>query len=53
MTRVLGVFTERYLLEMPFRVEDRWLMSVFLHLMLDSISVWHLEEKEIREFPFI
>jgi len=53
MTRVLGVFTERYLLEMPFRVEDRWLMSVFLHLMLDSISVGHSEEKEIREFPFI
>jgi len=53
MTRVLGAFTERYLLEMPFRVEDRWLMSVFLHLMLDSISVGHLEEKEIREFPAI
>ena len=53
MTRVLGVFTERYLLEMPFRVEDRWLMSVFLHLMLDSISVWDLEEEEIREFRAI
>jgi hypothetical protein len=52
MTRVLGTFTERYLLEMPFRVEDRWLMSVFLHLMLDSISVWQTEEKEIREFLF-
>jgi len=50
MTRVLGVFTERYLLEMPFRVEDRWLMSVFLHLMLNSISIWNPEEKEIREF---
>jgi hypothetical protein len=53
MTRVLGTFTERYLLEMPFKVEDRWLMSVFLHLMFDSISVWQTEEKEIREFPFI
>jgi hypothetical protein len=53
MTRVLGNFTERYLLEMPHKVNDRWLMSVFLHLMLDSISVWHTEEEETRSFPFL
>lgn len=53
MTKVLGVFTKRYLLEMPYRVEDRWLISVFLHLMLDSLSVWQREEKEIRQFPVI
>ena len=53
MCRVVGDFTKAYLKEMPYRVEDRWLMSVFLHLILDSISVWQTEENEIREFPYI
>lgn len=53
MTRVVGKFTKAYLKEMPYRVEDRWLMSVFLHLILDSISTWQHEEKQIRQFPYL
>ena len=53
MSRVCGRFTRAYLEEMPFRVEDRWLMSVFVHLMLDSVSTWSEEEKQLREFPAI
>ena len=53
MSRVCGQFTRAYLKEMPSRVEDRWLMSVFVHLMLDSISTWGEEEKQLREFPAI
>ncbi len=51
MSKVLGKFTKAYLKEMPYRVQDRWLMSVFLHLALDSVSTWLEEEDEIREFP--
>ena len=53
MSRVVGKFTKAYLKEMPYRVEDRWLMSVFLHLALDSISVWQKQENESREFPYV
>jgi len=53
MTRVTGKFTETYISEMPSRIENRWLMSLFIHLMLDSISVSQPEEQEIREFPYI
>jgi len=53
MTKVVGKFTKAYIKEMPYRVEDRWLMSVFMHLLLDSISTWKPEEKEIREFPYV
>lgn len=53
MSRVLGQFTRSYLKEMPYRVDDRWLMSLFIHLMLDSISTWQGEESEARSFPYI
>ncbi len=53
MTDVTGKFTEAYISEMPSRIENRWLMSLFLHLMMDSISIWQQEENEIREFPYI
>jgi len=53
ISRVAGKFTKAYLGEMPYRVGDRWLMSVFLHLILDSISTWQQEENESREFPYI
>jgi hypothetical protein len=53
MSKVLGKFTKAYVQEMPYRVRDRWLMSVFLHLMLDSISMSPNEENEIRQFPYI
>lgn len=53
MTNVAGKFTEAYISEMPSKVENRWLMSLFLHLMMDSISTWQREEQEIREFPYI
>lgn len=53
MCRAVGKFTKVYLKEMPYRVEDRWLMSVFLHLVLNSISVWQTQENEIREFPYL
>jgi hypothetical protein len=51
MTRVAGQFTRVYMKEMPSKIPNRWLMSVFLHLMLNSISFDLLEEKEIRQFP--
>ena len=38
---------------MSYRVEDRWLTSLFLHLILDSISIWQKEEGESREFPYV
>lgn len=53
MSRVVGKFTKAYIKEMPYRVEDRWLTSVFLHLILDSISIWQKEEDESREFPYV
>lgn len=53
MARVVGRFTKAYLKEMPYRVEDRWLTSLFLHLILDSISIWQKEENESREFPYV
>lgn len=53
MSKVAGRFTKAYLKEMPYRVEDRWLMSVFVHLLLDSISTCQPEENEIRDFPYI
>ena len=52
MSKVVGKFTKAYLKEMPYRVEDRWLMSIFVHLILDSISIWQKEENESREFPY-
>ena len=53
MTEVLGVFTKQYIERMPYMVEDRWMLSVFVHLMLDSISVWQDVEGEVREFPYV
>lgn len=53
MTEVAGHFTKAYLSQFPERPDDRWLQSLFIHLLLDSISIWQTEEKEIREFPFI
>lgn len=53
MTEVAGHFTKAYLTHFPDRPDDRWLQSLFIHLLLDSISIWHTEENEIREFPFI
>ncbi len=53
MTDVLGVFTKQYIESMPYMVEDRWMLSVFVHLMLDSISVWQDAENEVREFPYV
>lgn len=53
MSRVAGEFTRAYLKEMPYRVNDRWLMSVFLHLLLDSISSWQNEENETRMFNYL
>lgn len=53
MTEVLGAFAKRYIEKMPYMVEDRWMLSVFEHLMLDSISVWQAAENEVREFPYV
>ena len=53
MTDVLRVFTKKYIEKMPYMVEDRWMLSVFMHLMLDSISVWQEMENEVREFPYV
>jgi len=52
MTKVVGKFTRAYVKEMPRIVKDRWLLSVLLHLLLNSISVDKVQEKETREFPY-
>lgn len=53
MTEVAAHFTKHYITSMPYRVSDRWLLSVFVHLLLDSISTWQQEEDEAREFRYI
>lgn len=49
MSKVMGKFTRAYLEEIPERVDDRWLLSVFIHLLLHSISEQR-SEMEIRHF---
>jgi len=51
MVKVLGRFTREFLKEIPEYVDDRWLMSLFIHLLLNSISIWH--ENEVRMFPYV
>jgi hypothetical protein len=53
MTNVAGKFTRAYVQEMPRVVKDRWLLSVLFHLLLNSISVDQIQEKETREFPYV
>jgi hypothetical protein len=53
MTDVAGSFTKHYLRSMSSRVSDRWMLSVFIHLLLDSVSTWQSEEKEARDFPYL
>jgi len=53
MTKVVGKFTRAYVKEMPRIVKDRWLLSVLVHLLLNSISVDKVQERETREFPYI
>jgi hypothetical protein len=53
MTRVAGKFTRAYVEHMPRRIEDRWLLSVVLHLLLNSVSVDGVQENETREFPYV
>ncbi len=53
ISEVAGKFTVAYLRAMPSRVEDRWLKSLFVHVLLDSISTNLVEEKEVRDFPAI
>lgn len=52
MSKVVGKFTRAYLEELSERVDDRWLLSVFIHLLLHSISEQRFE-KQTREFPWI
>ena len=52
MSKVAGKFTRAYLEEMPKRTDDRWLLSVFIHLLLHSVSEQRFE-KETRAFPAI
>lgn len=51
MTKVVGQFTKAFLSEFPEYIDDRWLLSLFVHLLLNSISMW--QENEIRQFPVI
>ena len=53
MTKVVGRFTRAYVEQMPRKTDDRWLLSVLLHLLLNSISMDQLEENEAREFPYV
>lgn len=52
MSKVIGKFTRAYLEEIPERVDDRWLLSVFIHLLLHSISEQRFEA-QTRAFPAI
>jgi hypothetical protein len=52
MSKVVGKFTRAYLEEIPERVDDRWLLSVFVHLLLHSVSEQRFE-RETRAFPWI
>ena len=52
MSKVVGKFTHAYLEEISERVDDRWLLSVFIHLLLHSVSEQRFEE-ETRGFPWI
>jgi hypothetical protein len=51
MTKVAGEFTKIFLEEIPEYIDDRWLMSLFIHLLLNSLSIWY--EDEARAFPYI
>lgn len=53
LTKVLGRLTVVFVKAMDMKPEDRWLMSVFLHLLLNSIACHGQEEQEIRGFPAI
>jgi hypothetical protein len=53
MTRVVGDFTRSYVRHMPRQIEDRWLLSLLVHLLLNSISVDQRQETEVRYFPYI
>jgi hypothetical protein len=53
MTKVVGKFTRAYVEHMSGRMEDRWLLSVMLHLLLNSISLNQFEENEAREFSYV
>jgi hypothetical protein len=52
MTKVVGQFTRAYVKHMPRRTNDRWLLSVMIHLLMNSISLNNFEENE-REFPYV
>ena len=49
MTNVVGQFTKAFLHEISEYIDDCWLLSVFIHLLLNSLSMWH--EREARLFP--
>lgn len=53
MTKVAGNFTRAYLNEFQERVDDPWMLSVFIHLLLDSVSVWQNSERRARDFPYV
>ena len=53
MTRVVGKFTRAYVRSMPRKIHDRWLLSVLLHLLLNSISIDQNQENETRQFPYL
>ena len=53
MTKVVGKFTKAYVKNMPRMIQDRWLLSVLFHLLLNSISIGVVQEKETREFPYL
>jgi len=53
MTKVVGKFTRAYIENMPRKIHDRWLFSVLLHLLLNSISIDQIQEKETRDFPYL
>ena len=51
MTNVAGQFTKAFLREISEYIDDRWLLSVFIHLLLNSLSIWY--EDEARLFPYV
>lgn len=53
MEEVIGQCTRIFMDKLEEKPDDRWLMSVFVHLLLNSICCSESEENEVRTFPAV
>ena len=52
LSHVLGQWTKTFVKEMKSKPEDMWLISVFVHLALNSITCHQGQESAIRNIPY-